>query len=148
MHSKPSPVSTGSLCLASLVAPLTTPILVTLGLYVIDAVKGNNPFARGWDSSLNTVLMVVVMVALPATWALGFPLALVLRRMGRLTALNISLGAACIGGLGFVAVIALIAGRFVRLGAVVEEFAIGGGVGLGAGLVFCAAAGVPLRARP
>lgn len=148
MSSETSLVSTGCLCLASLVAPLTTPISVTLGLYVIEAVKGNNPFAHGWDLSLNAVLMVVIMVALPVTWALGFPLALVLRRMGRLTALNISLGAACIGGLSFVAVIALIAGRFVRLSAVVEEFAIGGAVGLCAGLVFCAAAGVPFRARP
>lgn len=144
IHSR---ISMGRLCLSALIAPLTIPILITLAAYVTDAIGGHHPVSWTWDPSMTAIVIVVVMVAVLAMFALGLPLAFALRQGGRLTALNVSLGAVCIGGFSCVTAIELLLSHLADMRGTVVGFAVGGGVGLCVGLVFCLVGGVPFRVR-
>lgn len=144
IHSR---ISTGRLCLATLIASLTTPIFVMLAAYVADAIDERHPVSWFRDPWLAVMVIVVAAVAVLAMFALGLPLALALRQGSRLTALNVSIAAVCIGGFSCVTAIEVLAGHLADMGGTVVGFAVGGGVGLCAGLVFCLVGGVPFRVR-
>jgi len=87
------------------------------------------------------VLFFGVPISLLVVFLFGCPLALLLRKSGRLSALNLSAGAVVIGS-----IFAVAAGRFRMSGPFDIQLPImGGALGLFAAMVFCLVAGVPFR---
>jgi cellobiose-specific phosphotransferase system component IIC len=74
---------------------------------------------------------------------LGYPLALLLKKSGKLSAFNLSVGAVLVG-----AVVAIVAVGTRPYGSLDIKLTIfGGAVGLFTAIVFCLVAGIPFR-RP
>lgn len=91
--------------------------------------------------SLAIAMLYGVPICLVMMLVLGYPLALLLKKSGKLSAFNLSVGAVLIG-----AIVAIVAGELRRYGSFDIRLVIfGGAVGLFTAIVFCLVAGIPFR---
>jgi hypothetical protein len=133
---------THSLWFAGLVAAVSAPLAYWTVLIVIELSIGGGSVSEEIMRSLGFLAMVGVPVSLVVTFLLGCPLALALRKHGRLFALNLCAGALFIGA----ALAVLLAQSAFPSNAVDLALpALGAGTGLFAGIVFCLVAGIPFR---
>ena len=133
---------THPLWFAGLVAAVSAPFAYWVVLVVIEfsihGVSMSDEIMRG----LGVMAMFGVPLSLVVTFVFGYPLALLLRKADRLSALTLCAGAVAIGG----TMAAVIAKRFFPSNPVdVVIPLLGAGTGLFAGIVFCLVAGISFR---
>jgi threonine/homoserine/homoserine lactone efflux protein len=134
---------TQPLWFAGFIAAVSVPPAYWAVLMLVEVVKGGSPFSEDVMRGLGLLMIYGAPICLAVMLVLGYPLALLLRRLGRLSALNLCAGAFIIGfGLTAAAWLMSPSAGFQILAPVV-----GGATGLFAGIVFCLVAGIRFR-RP
>lgn len=109
------------------------------------AVGDNRPW-QAWVLSLGFMYLFGLPVTFVALAALGWPWLTVLARWRKLAVGYVCAGAGAIGAIIFVLVLTAFRGRWPSaLDAVIEQLGTGFVLGLLSGLIFCAAARVPMR---
>jgi hypothetical protein len=142
---QPSQPTTQPLWFAGFIAAVSVPPAYWAVLIMVEFAKGGSAFGDELLRSLGLLMVYAAPTCLAVMLVLGYPFALLLRKFGRLSALNVCAGAFVIGFL-VTAAAYLIApsGDFRILYPV-----IGGAMGLFAGVVFCLVARIPFgRPRP
>lgn len=135
MHRRP-------LWLGALLAPLAAPFALLVLVVLWDIASGERTMSFAAAVEVFAFALVLGLpIALVATWLLGLPLAVWLRRRGRLSLGSLCLAAAPLGALAFVAGLAAFGARL----ALVAQVGAGAFVGVGVALVFGLASGVTWR---
>ena len=128
---------------AGFIAAVSVPPAYWAVLVMVELAKGRSAFGEELMRGLGFLMIYGAPTCLAVMLVLGYPLALLLRKFGRLSALNLCAGAFAMGFLVTATAYAVSpSGSFRVLFPV-----IGGAVGLFAGIVFCLVAGIPFR-RP
>jgi hypothetical protein len=127
------------LWLAALVTSVAVPIGYFLLVLAASALRNEAP-GDGTARAFGYTMMFGLPVTAGAMFLLGMPVVLMLRSMNSLRALHVCIGAAVAGGLALSLLFAMTGGNDHGL-----SFVWGGLVGLFAGVVFCAVAGVRWR---
>jgi hypothetical protein len=128
---------------AGFIAAVSVPPAYSAVLAMVELAKGGSPFGEEFMRGLGFLMIYGAPICLAVMLVLGYPLALLLRKFGRLSALNLCAGAFAIGFMVTATTYAVSpSGSFPVLFPV-----IGGAVGVFAGIVFCLVAGIPFR-RP
>jgi hypothetical protein len=131
------------LWLAAFFAAVSVPPTYWAVLILVEVAKGGSAFGEELMRSLGFLMVYAVPTCLAIVLVLGYPFALLLRKIGKLSALNVFAGSF---GIGFVVTAA--ANLIASSGAFHILYPmIGGAMGLFAGIVFCLVAGIPFR-RP
>jgi len=133
---------THPLWFAGLIAAVSAPLAYWTVLVVIELAINGGSVSEEIMRSLGLLAMVGLPASLVVTFLLGCPLALALRKRGKLSAFNLCAGALFIGA-ALAVILAKLA--FPSNGVELALPALGAGTGLFAGIVFCLAAGIPLR---
>jgi len=136
------PAHTRPLWFAGLIAAVSVPFAYLLVVVVIEIANSGSAFGEEIMRGMGFLMMFGVPFCLVVMLVLGYPLALLLRKFGRLSALNLCAGAVVIG-----ATVALLGGRMSPSESVLSLMlaAFGAVAGLFAGIVFCLVAGIPFR---
>jgi hypothetical protein len=134
-HSRP-------LWLAASLTAIVTPVAYLLALTLFSLVRGDYSSELLFRGA-GFMLFAGFVPALIAMFVVGLPLVLLLKSQNLLTVGYVLIGAAVAGILTMIALVVFVARS--RLG--IEAFALGAGLGVFAGLIFCIAAGIPFR-RP
>jgi len=128
---------------AALVTAISVPFACWVVLFVIEVALGGSPFGEEIMRSLGAMMFIGIPMSLLVMFLLGYPLALLLRRFGKLSALTVCAGGAVIGAL-----FALASSDNIPVHEVDPQLVLfAAGAGLFAGIVFCLVAGIPFR-RP
>jgi hypothetical protein len=135
---------TQPLWFASFIAGVSAPFAYWLMLLIIEIVTSGSFVKYAALQALAMTAMIGVPVCVIAAFAFGFPFALLLRKLGGLSALNLCAGAAIIG----VLVAAGLTKMLMPSNPVDIAIAgLGGAVGLFAGMVFCLVGCIPVRRK-
>jgi hypothetical protein len=130
------------LWLGALLAPCVAPFALAWLAVMVDGGS-----ASQGDAAFFEVLAFALVFGLPlayaATWLLGLPVAVWLRRRGRLGTLLLVLVAAPLGSLSLLAAFAVFGAKL----AFVAQVGIGALLGATVALVFCLVCGIPWHAR-
>jgi hypothetical protein len=134
--------------LALVITPLLTPLAFFLAYASYFFAAGYNRPGLSWAGSLAFMYLFGVPLGYLAIGILGWPWVTKLIQWQKLT-VGYVCGGACVIGMGaFLAFAALIKGRNeFSLNGVPQQIAIGLLIGLLAGLIFCAIAGIPIKSR-
>ncbi|HEY6124266.1 MAG TPA: hypothetical protein VIV63_06420 [Steroidobacteraceae bacterium] len=139
------PAHTHPLWFAALVAAVSAPLAYWIVLAAIELWIGGGSISDVIMRTLGMVAMIGVPVSIIAMFVFGYPLALLLRKLGTLSALSLCTGAVVIGA----AFAAGIAKMFFPTNPVdVVTPLLGAATGLFAGIVFCLVAGIRFRRSP
>lgn len=135
---------TRPLWVAGLIAAVSAPIAFWAVLAGIELAIRGGSLGEEIMRALGMMAMFGIPLSLAVTFIVGYPIALWLRKVGRLSAPNLCAGALVIG-----VIMAVVLSRlaFQTIPVHVGTVAVGGAVALFAGIVFCLAAGISFR-RP
>jgi len=137
-----SPPDTQPLWFASFIAGVSAPIACWMVLAVIETVSRGPSLGERVMQPLAMLMMVGVPMCLAVALVFGYPFALILRKLGRLSALNLCAGAVAIG-----ATMATVLAKLVFRPDTVHIAvpAVGAATALFSGIVFCLVAGISFR---
>jgi hypothetical protein len=127
---------------AGFIAGVSAPFAYWVVLVVIELVTRGEFLDANVMQTLAMLAMVGVPVCLLVTFVFGFPLALLLRKLGKLSALNLCVGAVAIGAMMAAAVAKLF---FPSNPVDIAIPGLGAATGLFAGIVFCLVGSIPFR---
>ena len=139
-HSRP-------LWLGGLIAPLTGPVLFSLGLFIWLGISAGLSGLGDWYGILFVPFILGLPPSYAATWLFGMPYVLWLRRIGRLSAMTVCIGAMLAGGVTYW-LMEKISHEDRSTPTMLIGLAAGSVFGLAAALVFCWITGLWRRPLP
>lgn len=129
------------LWLAALLTSIGAPLVYYIGALAVNVVTGGSFYSEEAFRALGFVMLIGLPASVAAMFILGMPFVLLLRAIGKLSALNVSLGAAAIGAVTFSMLIRVSGGTPEML----PEIGIGAFIGLLTGAIFSTIAGLRFR---
>ena len=129
------------LWLAALLTSIGAPLVYYIGALALNVVTGGSFYSEEAFRALGFVIFIGLPASVAAMFILGMPFVLLLRAVGKLSALNVSLGAAIIGAVTSSMVVRVTGGTPEML----PELGVGALIGLLAGAIFSTIAGLRFR---
>jgi hypothetical protein len=135
------------LWLGGLIAPLAGPLLIFIWMVSGLAIKEGTHRLEDWGLGLVAVAVFVMPLSYAGMWLLGMPYVLWLRRVGRLSALNICIGSVVTGSATFVCFSFVSKPELFGASALLVWIGVGAAFGLLTGIAFCWVIGLWRRDR-